>query len=119
MKQITARTPLRIVFYRDKADRSVVVAHCLEFDLLGFGDTKHEAMNMLCEAIELQVSSAVKEQSPNVLFTPAPSEYYVMFAKGKDVAIGEMAIEFEAPDYKIEGVSAREYEDEDAECATA
>ena len=46
------RVPLHVVFYREG---EAWIAHCLEFDLAGDGDTKEEALDSLSEAVTLQV----------------------------------------------------------------
>lgn len=74
------RIPLRVVFYRE-AD--AIIAHCLEFDLLGEGATHEQAVQSLVEAIPLQVHEAVESGNIDTLFTPAPGEYFRRFAEGK------------------------------------
>ena len=112
------RSPVRVVFYRDDDDRSVWIAHCLEFDLIGDGSTKQEAFKMLARAISIQVEQSFRSGNPMNLFTPAPPEYQVKYARGRDTADGEFEIvlEDEAGDLEIEGTAAREYDDGYAEC---
>lgn len=101
------RIPIRIVFYRDEGSW---FAHCLEFGLLGDGPTKQEALEQLAEAIRLQVEASVEHGNPANLFMPADGKYFEMFAAGRDVATGELALQIEPRDgVEIEGVEAREY----------
>ena len=71
--------PLRIVFYKEEGEW---VAHCLEFDLLGDGPTKEDAMHCLVEAISLQLESSMEHNNPGILFSPAPGEFLQKFAAG-------------------------------------
>ncbi len=105
--------PLRVVFYREEADW---IAHCLEFDLLGDGQSKEEAIESLTKAIELQVEASLGQHpNPQNLFSPAPGEFLRMFAVGREVAVGNLSICFEAlsrrygESYQFEDVLVREY----------
>lgn len=113
----TVRLPLRVVFYYE-SDRWV--AHCLEFDLLGDGDSQADALTCLSEAIVLQIGDTLKHKNPKNLFTPAEGRYFLMFAKGTNVAVGELNIHLNG--FELDQVETREYEinDEvDSELATA
>ena len=55
-----ARMPLRVVLYRDESDKSVLIAHCLEFDLLGCGKDRAEALSLLVEAITIQLENTLR-----------------------------------------------------------
>jgi hypothetical protein len=118
MDKNIARIPLRVIFYRDEEDKTVWVAHCLEFDLLGHGGSQRAAAKMLGEAIFLQLKSSIQSRNIANLFTPAPAEYQLMYAKGKDIATAELKIEVdtECEDYKIDEIEAREYDDGYADC---
>src|SRR6266446_5892619 len=98
--------PLRTVFYRD--DDSWI-AHCLEFDLAGDGETKKEALASLSKAILIQLEFSVKNNNMQNLFTPADGELFRRFAAGKksDVAVGELLLSVDP--LTIENVEAREY----------
>ena len=98
--------PLRTVFYRD--DDSWI-AHCLEFDLIGDGQTKKEALENLCKAVLIQLDFSVKNNNMRNLFSPADGELFRRFAAGKksDVAVGKLLLSVES--LKIENVEAREY----------
>ena len=62
------RIPLRIVFYKEGRDW---IAHCLEFDLVGDGPTKAKALEVLNEAIRVQVVYSFEHQNIDNLFSPA------------------------------------------------
>ena len=102
MKQM--RVPLRIVFYKDGEDW---IAHCLEFDLMGDGPTKKDAVARMADAISSQVQSSVEFDNPSNLFKPADAKYFVMFAEGQDVSGGEAHIEIDS--VTIDNAEAREY----------
>src|SRR5688572_18379668 len=101
------RIPLRIVFYKEGADW---VAHCLEFDLMGDGATRKEALDQLGEAIGLQVKASLQHNNPKNLFSPADGKYFQMFAAGKDVVVGELSVVTKATCVEIEKAETREYE---------
>lgn len=106
-----ARMPLRVVFYRDEGDKSFWVAHCLEFDLLGHGKTKLDAMQLLTEAVALQIENSLKAGNIKSLFTSAPAEYQMMYAEGRDIAGGELRIELHYDDFETTETDVREYDD--------
>ena len=106
--------PLRVVFYMQE-DRWV--AHCLEFDLCGDGDTQSEAIESLIAAIVCQVENALENENPADLFNPADGKFFRMFASGKRVAVGN--IEFHIPENDnlvIEDCETREYVDDGLAC---
>lgn len=84
------RLPLRIVFYYEE-DRWV--AHCLEFDLVGCGESKEEALRFLEGAISTQAQIAIDDDCPDNLFAPADSRFWAMWATGKHVALGQLEIQ--------------------------
>lgn len=110
----TLRIPLHVVFYLEDGEW---VAHCLEFDLLGSGTAKQDAVESLTEAIRLQVEEFVRSHNPRNLFSPAAGEYFEMFAAGREIAAGEILIEpanFSKVPVVIERADAREYVADDA-----
>jgi hypothetical protein len=118
-KKTVFRVPLRIVFYREG---KAWIAHCLEFDLSGDGNTKAKALQCLGNAILIQVEATLKNNNPANLFSPADGKYFEMFAAGADIADGLIEVglgdlRFESENIKIETVEAREFEDLDAELA--
>jgi len=114
MKKKTARMPIRVVFYRDESDRSVWVAHCLEFDLMGHGPSQRDALVLLNDAIALQVKHTIQSGNIENLFSPAPAEYQLMYARGRNVAKGrlEVKIAVHDEDFEIGKMDAREYDEE-------
>lgn len=102
------RIPLRAVLYREEG---IWIAHCLELDLLGDGDTREEALKLLSEAILVQVQACLKYKSLQQLFRPADPKYFGMFAAGKDVAAGELQLAQTIDSVTIEEIEAREYQD--------
>jgi predicted RNase H-like HicB family nuclease len=99
------RIPLRVVFYRDG---DVWVAHCLEFDLMGDGATKEDALDELIEAINLQVAASVEADNPSNLFSPADGRFFAMFAAGKDVVVGALRLHFDS--VTIDEAETREFD---------
>ena len=110
-----ARMPIRVVFYRDRDEKSVWVAHCLEFDLLGNGATWDEAMGMLTESIGIQLKNTLKSKNLDNLFSPAPAEFQMMFACGKDVVDADLTVELHVDNFEIDEVEFREYDADAAE----
>jgi hypothetical protein len=107
----TLRIPLRIVFYKEDEQW---IAHCLEFDVAGNGDTKFEAAESLVTAMRIQVEQSIKHNNSRNLFSPADGRYFGMFAAGRDIAKAELKIKFEPIDSVImEEPEAREYSEGD------
>ena len=99
------RIPLRIVFYKEGEDW---IAHCLEFDLMGDGPTRKEALDELGEAIALQVGASLENNNPRNLFSPADGKYFQMFAAGKNVVVGQLSLSLDS--VQIENTETREYD---------
>lgn len=57
------------------------VAHCLEMDLKGRGDTFEEAEQALEGMIQAQLSFAKQMNKPGLIYRPADSWYFVRFAE--------------------------------------
>lgn len=105
------RITLRIVFYKEEGRW---IAHCLEFDLLGDGDTKQSAMERLHQAIALQIEQSLKHNNPANLFSPADGEFQRMFAAGTDVTEAELSMPFERVDnFDFDKPDVRVYSDND------
>jgi hypothetical protein len=81
------RMPIRVVFYHDVSDPTVWIAHCLEFDLMGHGATQKKSLKMLKDAIGIQVRNTIDSGNFRNLFTSAPAEFQMMFARGKKIAV--------------------------------
>lgn len=69
---------LHIILYKED---SYEIAHCLEFDIVAQGRTKKEALKNLMDGIELQVNFAIENNSIELLYNPAPPEYWQKLAK--------------------------------------
>ena len=105
------RTPIHIVFYREEQDW---VAHCLEFDICGNGETKHQAAMSLVQAVQIQIEQSILHKNPGNLFSPADGKYFQMFAAGRNIANGELKIHFDPIDSVImDEPESREYSDGD------
>ncbi len=99
--------PIRVVFYRDESDKSVWVAHCLEFDLMGHVPTRKKSLKMLTEAIGIQLKNTMKSGNLKNLFTPAPAEFQMMYARGRDIVDGELKTAIHCNDFEIDEMEAR------------
>jgi hypothetical protein len=112
----TLRVPLRVVFYKEDGDW---IAHCLEFDLLGDGPTKNDALEGLARAITIQASESLESQNFANLFSPADGEYFRRYFRGRNTAKGLLKVTVErlrssAPTM-IERVDAREYDENESQ----
>ena len=58
------------------SEDDISIAHCLEFDIVAQGKKKIEALKNLLDAIELQISFALKNNDLTSIFNPAPAEYW-------------------------------------------
>ena len=74
------RMPLQIVLYKEQARW---IAHCLEFDLLGDGETEQQAVQMLATAVGIQLEDALQSGNMNNLFCPADGKFFQIFAEGR------------------------------------
>ncbi len=108
------RIPLRAVFYRESGRW---VAHCLELNLMGDGDSKSEALINLGDAIAVQIEATIKYKNPDNLFSPAEGRFFRMFAEGKEVVEGSISID--RGDVNIEGIETREYSGSESDLAIA
>lgn len=102
------RIPIRVVFYRED---DAWIAHCLEFDLIGDGNTQEEALECLGTAIEIQVEQSIRYKNPRNLFSPADGKYLQMYAAGEDVAMGKCNLHVaNIENVHIESPLCRKYE---------
>ncbi len=100
--------PLRVVFYYEEDSW---IAHSLEFDLIGVGDSKDEALKFLSGAIATQMSVAIEDNDPSILFRPADAKYLQMWALGKHIVNGSVTIQVEDDVNLPAGFDIREFED--------
>lgn len=97
------RVPLRVVLYREDDEW---VAHCLEFDLMGSGETRELAAERLIDAIDLQVGASLESHNPANLFKPADGRFFAMFAAGEDFSLPQFHGRLNSV---IDEAEAREY----------
>ena len=69
---------LRALIYTND---SGYIAHCLEMDLIGIGDTPKKAVADLADHTEMQVSFANQQGNPSMLWHPAPKWLFDKFEK--------------------------------------
>ena len=55
------------------------VAHALEMNVIGVGDTWEEALSVLDENIQAQISFAKYRGDDSLIFQPAPPEFFEKF----------------------------------------
>jgi hypothetical protein len=102
------RIQLKAVLYEEDG---TWLAHCLELDLIGDGDSAREALHSLSGAIITQLESSVRNNCMESIFCPAEARFWSMFAQGKNVAHGELELQVKStvPGVTIEDLQAREY----------
>jgi predicted RNase H-like HicB family nuclease len=108
--RLPLRMALRAVLYREA---EFWVAHCLELDLIGHGETKEAALLLLSEAIAAQIEATAEVGNLRNLFTPAEGRFFAMYAAGKDVLVGELVVQ-PVNHLTVEGVTAREFSEAEA-----
>ena len=69
---------LSVLGYREDGDW---VAHALEMDVIGVGDTWEEALSELDGNIHAQIAFAKDLGDDSLIFRPAPAEFFDMFKK--------------------------------------
>ncbi len=72
---------LRACVYPSPDAKGVLVAHCLELDLIGEGATLQDAVVELKQAIELQIEAC---KSLSQLFFPAPACVWQKYKQAKN-----------------------------------
>lgn len=103
----------KVVFYRESGR---FIAHALEFDLIGDGDTHEEALECLGKAIGMQVDFAMESTNgPAVLFRQAPPEIVAMFAAGRAVVNGLLKISVQEDGCDFSGDEFRDADIPDGE----
>ncbi len=104
------RIPLRAVFYQEDG---LWFGHCLEMDVIGHGQTRADAMQMLSQAIVAQIEGSIDRGDPSNIFFPADKRFFEMYSAGTETLDGSCII-YLSPlsrgDVEIEGVQTREYE---------
>jgi predicted RNase H-like HicB family nuclease len=85
----------RVLLYQDDGE---YVAHAVELDLLGMGNSPNKAIADLRGAIEAQVTFAMQKKDPGLLSFPAPTEVATRWQEAQrkelcDLATGDVSIE--------------------------
>jgi predicted RNase H-like HicB family nuclease len=76
------RIPIRVVLYREDKQW---VAHCLEFDVIGSGDSQDDALEDLNEVIRIQIDESFRNGCMDNLFHPADGETLSWWAAGEQM----------------------------------
>lgn len=77
-KAIFCDTVISVLGYQEEGEW---VALALEMDLRGYGKTFDDALEELVDCIAMQISFAEKKGHPEMVFHPADSTYYLLFAQ--------------------------------------
>jgi len=72
----TFELPLRIL---GTNEGGTWIAHCLEMDLVAEAGTFKAASSALFDLIRMQVTFALQKDEPELIYHPAPPEYFVLF----------------------------------------
>ena len=75
---------INVLGYRENGDW---IAHALEMDLVGVGDSFEEAIEALNEFIEAQVSFALYKKDPSLSFHDAPIRLFDLFSKVREIEL--------------------------------
>ena len=70
----------RVLIYRED-DR--FVAHALDFDLLGYGETEDEARKELQQLVMNQLTFSHQKGKPDMINFPAPDEFFDRWEKAR------------------------------------
>jgi predicted RNase H-like HicB family nuclease len=68
---------LHVIVYPDRD--GVWIAHCLEMDVVGTGETPLAARDEVVELCEWQIDEAIKDNDIDSVMTPAPPDVCAMF----------------------------------------
>lgn len=104
--------PLHVLIYPEDEQ---IVAHALEMDLLGYGQTPDDACKNLVEAVEAQLSFAVTSKSPDLVNFRAPEEFFDRWEKAqagalRSVVTGDVATTMETKAVFMEITAAMQEE---------
>ena len=70
------RFTFTFLIYRSDIEPDKFVAHCLELDVLAVESTRPKAVCLLKELIEDLIEAAVKDDTLDKIFTPAPRKFW-------------------------------------------
>ena len=82
--------PLRVLLYKEDGE---FVAHALEMDLLGHGETHKSAISALKDMILCQITFAHQKKDAGLLSFPAPKEFFDRWEKARAAALKSEVIE--------------------------
>lgn len=68
-----------------KKEDDIIIAHCLELDIVATADTFKEAENDILDLIAAQVSYAFSNDNLENLYHPAPSEVWQQYLTCKEI----------------------------------
>ena len=88
-------SPISVLGFQQKDGEWASVA--LELDLWGYCDTKEESAQELLDMVNMQLGFAEYKDNPDLIFRPAPVEYFQIFAEVKARFLRAKA-EHETPD---------------------
>jgi hypothetical protein len=74
------RLDFQVLIYRED---EFWIAHCLETDLVGEGNTAPEAIRTLVDIQNVQIQAAIDAGDLASIFSPAPPELWRSYAMGK------------------------------------
>ena len=84
MAQTELQTTINVLGVREEGSWCAIA---LEMSLRGYGETFSDALDELLEAIDAQVSFAVRNDTVDRIFVPAEPEYFRLFANLKHEAL--------------------------------
>ena len=84
MKRYKFEADAKVLIYPEAGE---TVAHCLDFDLLGYGRDDESALESLNQAIENVMSFSVYKNEVHLLHRPAPAEYFDRWEKARKSAL--------------------------------
>jgi len=75
---------IRVLIYKE---REQYVAHALEFDILGYGESEAAAKKELTNLLDNQLSFAACQDAPESVYFPAPKEFFDRWDKANQAKI--------------------------------
>jgi hypothetical protein len=88
--EFTFETELHYLVHEADGDK---VAHCLDLDLVGVGQTNDEAIDALNSAVVGMILFVLKTESFSALPAKAPKEYWEMFEVASQAGITKSTLE--------------------------
>ena len=80
LKKLNINKQLHILIVQDKEE--VIVAHCLDMDIVAQGRTEKAAVEELKALIQTQLEYCLENDMLETAFRPAPREYWDQFYSG-------------------------------------